>query len=81
MVCKNDATFSYIRTMKDLNRIKVVLAEKKKTQVWLREQLGFSTTTINLWCTNKRQPNVDDLDKIAIALGVDISELLNPTEL
>ncbi|MNE26424.1 helix-turn-helix protein [compost metagenome] len=80
MVCKNDVTFSYIRTMKDLNRIKVVLAEKKKTQVWLREQLGFSTTTINLWCTNKRQPNVDDLDKIAIALGVDISELLNPTE-
>lgn len=80
MVCRNDVTFSYIRTMKDLNRIKVVLAEKKKTQVWLREQLGFSTTTINLWCTNKRQPNVDDLDKIAIALGVDISELLNPTE-
>jgi len=66
--------------MKDLNRIKVVLAEKKKTQVWLREQIGFSTRTINLWCTNKKQPNVEDLDKVAIALGVDISELLNPTK-
>lgn len=67
--------------MKDLNRIKIVLAEKKKTQVWLKEQLGSSKKTISLWCTNKRQPNVEDLDRVAIALGVDISELLNPTEL
>jgi transcriptional regulator with XRE-family HTH domain len=67
--------------MKDLNRIKVVLTEKKKSQRWLREQLGLSKTTINLWCNNKKQPNVEDLDRVAIALGVDISELLNPTEL
>lgn len=67
--------------MKDLNRIKIVLAEKKKTQVWLKDQIGSSKKTISLWCTNKRQPTVDDLDKVAIALGVDISELLNPTEL
>ena len=67
--------------MKDLNRIKVVLAEKKKTQVWLQEQIGFSRRTISLWCTNTKQPNLEDLDKVAIALGVDISELLNPTEI
>ena len=32
-------------TMDDLNRLKVVLVEQKKTDKWLAEQLGVSTTT------------------------------------
>lgn len=66
--------------MKDLNRIKVVLTERKLTQVWLAEQLERGPKTVNLWSTNKRQPSLEDLDKIAVLLDVDISELLNPTK-
>ncbi|MDY5823730.1 MAG: XRE family transcriptional regulator, partial [Candidatus Coprenecus sp.] len=37
---------------KDFNRLKVVLAEKKKTNKWLAEQLGKDPATISKWCTN-----------------------------
>lgn len=37
---------------KELNRLKVVLAEKKRTNKWLSEQLGKDKTTISKWCTN-----------------------------
>ena len=40
---------------KELNRLKVVLAEKKKTNKWLGEQLGKDKTTISKWCTNTCQ--------------------------
>ena len=33
-------TFHYPNMDKDINRIKVVLAEKKRTNKWLAEQLG-----------------------------------------
>ena len=44
---------------KDLNRLKVVLAEKKRTNKWLAEQLGKDPATISKWCTNNAQPSVD----------------------
>lgn len=37
---------------KDINRIKVVLVEHKKTNKWLAEQLGKDPATISKWCTN-----------------------------
>ena len=37
---------------KDINRIKVVLVEKKRTNKWLAEQLGCASTTVSKWCTN-----------------------------
>ena len=43
---------------KDINRIKVVLADKKKTNKWLAEQLGKDQTTISKWCTNTSQPDL-----------------------
>ena len=46
---------------KDLNRLKVVLAEKKKTNKWLAEQLGKDPATISKWCTNSAQPNLENL--------------------
>ena len=61
---------------KDLNRIKVMLAEKKKTNKWLAEQLGKNPTTISKWCSNSSQPSLDMLEKIADALGVDYTELV-----
>lgn len=66
--------------MKNLNRIKVILAEKNLTQVWLAGQLNRDIRTVNMWCTNKRQPSVEDLYRISVQLDVDVSELLNPTK-
>ena len=43
--------------MEDLNRLKLVLVEKKKTNKWLSEKLGVNTTTVSKWCTNTSQPD------------------------
>ena len=66
--------------MKDINRIKVVLAEKKRTSKWLAGELGKDPATISKWCTNSSQPDLQTLTKVAQLLDVDISELLNKTE-
>ena len=65
---------------KDLNRLKIVLDEKKRTGVWLSEQLGVSPVTISKWCSNITQPTLPTLDRIAKLLYVDVKELLNSTE-
>lgn len=62
--------------MEDLNRIKLVLVEKKKTGKWLAEQLGKNTCTVSKWCTNTSQPDLQTLDKIATLLGVNKKDLL-----
>lgn len=61
---------------KELNRLKVVLAEKKKTNKWLGEQLGKDKTTISKWCTNTCQPDLSNLMKIAKLLEVEVADLL-----
>ena len=62
--------------MKDLNRIKVVLVEKKRTAKWLAEELGKNPATVCKWCTNSSQPDLNSLLKIADLLEVDIKELI-----
>ena len=62
--------------MKDLNRLKVVLAEKKRTNKWLAEQLGKNVTTVSKWCTNTSQPDLQTLDKIAELLECDTRVLI-----
>ena len=59
---------------KDINRLKVVLAEKKRTNKWLAEQLGKDPATVSKWCTNTIQPNVETLVEIAKYLNVDIQD-------
>ena len=66
--------------MKDLNRIKVVLVEKKKTNKWLAEQLGKDPATISKWCTNTSQPDLATLSSVAALLDVDMKDLLNSTK-
>ena len=61
---------------KELNRLKVVLAEKKRTNKWLSEQLGKDKTTISKWCINTCQPDLENLMKMAKLLEVDVNELL-----
>ncbi|MDR4931700.1 helix-turn-helix transcriptional regulator [Segatella bryantii] len=62
--------------MEDINRIKVVLVEKKRTNKWLAEQMGVKPSTVSKWCTNSSQPDIASLLKIADLLEVDIKELL-----
>ncbi len=61
----------------DINRIKVVLVEKKRTAKWLAEQLHKDQTTVSKWCTNSSQPGLEMLLQIANVLKVDVKELLN----
>jgi DNA-binding Xre family transcriptional regulator len=60
----------------DINRLKVVLAEKKRTNKWLSEQVGRDPATVSKWCTNTMQPNLETLVAIAKALDVDVKDLL-----
>lgn len=60
-----------------LNRIKVVLAEKQRTNRWLAEQMGKSENTISRWCSNKSQPSLYMLVKVAELLNVDPRQLIN----
>ena len=62
--------------VKDINRIKVVLADKHKTNKWLAEQLGCATTTVSKWCTNSCQPPMETFIKIAKVLDVELNELV-----
>ena len=63
---------------KDIYRLKVVLAEKKRTNKWLAEQLGKDPGTVSKWCTNTMQPNLETLVEIAKVLEVDTKDLLWP---
>ena len=62
---------------KDINRIKVVLAEKKRTNKWLAEQLGCAPTTVSKWSTNACQPPMETYLKISKLLEVELGELVN----
>lgn len=64
-----------INHMEDVNRLKLVLVEKKRTSKWLSEQLGVNPSTVSKWCTNTSQPDLACIVKIAELLEVDIREL------
>ncbi|WP_308419224.1 helix-turn-helix domain-containing protein [Bizionia arctica] len=64
----------------EINRIKVVLAETRRKNKWLAEQLDKDESTISQWCTNARQPSLDTLSNIANVLNVDIRILLHSTK-
>ena len=61
--------------MEDVNRLKLVLVEKKRTSKWLSEQLWVNPSTVSMWCTNTSQPDLACIVKIAELLKVDIREL------
>ena len=61
--------------MEDVNRIKLVLVEKKRTSKWLAEQLGVNPSTVSKWCTNSSQPDLACILQIADLLDVDLKEL------
>ena len=64
------------KSNKNLNRIKVILAEKNLQNKWLAEKVGRDQATVSKWVTNSTQPSLDMLIKIAKVLEVDIKELI-----
>jgi len=64
----------------EINRIKVALAETRRKNKWLAEQLEKDESTISQWCTNARQPSLENLLNIANVLDIDIKDLLNSTK-
>ena len=66
--------------MEDINRIKVVLVEKKKTNKWLAQEMGKDPATVSKWCTNSVQPDLPTMVKIASLLDVDIKDLICSTK-
>ena len=61
---------------KNLNRLKVVLADQQRTNKWLAEQLGKDQTTISKWCTNSSQPDLASLMMTAKVLNVELTDLV-----
>ena len=61
----------------NINRLKVVLAEKKRTNKWLCEQLNVNPSTVSKWCTNSSQPDIETLIKISHLLDVELNDLVN----
>lgn len=64
-----------------INRLKIVLAEKNRSNKWLAGQLKKNETTVSRWCTNDTQPSIYTLTQIAVLLDADIRELLHPTKI
>ena len=62
--------------MEDINRLKLVLVEKKKTGKWLAEQLGKNPSTVSKWCSNIAQPDLATLVKVANLLRVGVQDLI-----
>lgn len=65
---------------KYLNRLKAVLAEQHKTNLWLSQTLGKDPATVSKWCTNTAQPSLETLHVIADCLRIDVRTLINPNE-
>ncbi len=63
--------------MQDINRLKLVLVEQKRTSKWLSEELGVNPSTVSKWCTNSSQPDLETIAKISKLLDVGIEELFN----
>ena len=68
-----------METTKDINRIKVVLVEKKRTNKWLAKKKKKDPATVSKWCTNTSQPGLETLLEIARVLEVDVKDLLHST--
>ena len=66
-----------LKDMQDVNRLKLVLVEQKKTSKWLSEELGVSQSTVSKWCTNSSQPDIETLARISKLLKVGVEDLYN----
>jgi len=87
LVGKNNCTYCpeyrfalFIMAKKAINRIKVALVERGRTNKWLASKLNKSAGTVSRWCTNDMQPSLETLVQVAEILKVDVRELLVKTD-
>ncbi|MBF1558103.1 MAG: helix-turn-helix transcriptional regulator [Prevotella salivae] len=66
---------------KNLNRLRIILAEKNLSNKWLAERLRRDQTTISKWVTNTTQPNLEMILKLSKVLEVDLEELVRKEEI
>ena len=59
-----------------MNRIKAVLEEKGIKQTWLAEKLGKSYNMTNSYVQKRSLPSLEDLNRIANILNVDVKDLI-----
>lgn len=71
---------SNILTFSSLIRLKEILEEQGRTNLWLAQKINKSENTVSRWCHNKVQPSIATLNQIAEILNVDVRELLKPAE-
>ena len=64
-------------TGQSINRIRIALAERNKTNRWLAKQMGKSEITISRWVLNKTQPSLEQLLQVAQILSVSPKDLIN----
>lgn len=64
-----------------MNQIKEVLEAKGISQTELANRLGKTFNMVNLYATNKVQPPIPVLYRIANILKIDVRELLIPNNL
>ena len=69
-----------VLSSKELNRIRIVLAELNKKNKWLADKLGKNQATVSQWCNNARQPSIETLFDIAEVLDVNVRKLIVPTK-
>ena len=62
------------------NRLKAILAEEQKSNKDLAAMLRVHSQTVSRWCTNSRQPSIEDLYAIAKALKRDVRDFLVPNK-
>lgn len=63
-----------------INRLKLVLADKDISHKDFAKMVKKTPNTITRICNNEQQPSLKVLRDMAIALDVDITELLVPTK-
>jgi putative transcriptional regulator len=63
----------------NLNRLRIILAERNKTNRWLADQLGVTEGTVSKWATNTHQPPLERLYDISVIFKIDIHELIEST--
>lgn len=73
---QNEVHFNSAEREQARTQFKIGLAEKERTGTWLSEQMGHNVSTVSRWMTNKVQPSIEQLYKIALHLDVDVKELL-----
>jgi putative transcriptional regulator len=70
-------TVSKKKVKSRLNRIKEALEKAGKSQYWLRNETGITDVSISGYVSGKIEPSLNNLFRIAQALGVNPKDLLN----